>query len=66
MQKQGEDQVASNIEAAFPLAAVSIGLWSNFPEIGDHMLAHFHSICPILVPLYVKKSGDMTDVEHMK
>ena len=65
-QKQGEDQVSSNKEAAFPLAAVAIGMWSKYPELGEHILAHFHSSCPILVPLYVQKSSDMTDVDYMR
>lgn len=65
-QKQGEDQVSSNMEAAFPLAAVAIGLWSKFPEIGEHILGHIHSSCPILVPLYVQKTSGMTEVDYMK
>lgn len=58
--------MSSNIETAFPLAAAAIGLWSKYPEIGELLLAHFHSTCPCLVPLYVKKTSDMTDVDHMK
>ena len=65
-QKQGEDQVASNHEAAFPIAAVAVGIWNEFPDVGDLILAHFHSACPVLVPLYIPRSKDMSEADHMK
>jgi nucleoporin GLE1 len=54
------------MEAAFPLAAVAIGVWSRCPEVGELLLAHFHSMCPCLVPLYIQKTSDMTEVDYMK
>ena len=54
------------MEAAFPMAAVAIALWSSSSEVGKHMLAHFHSMCPCLVPLYIHKTSDMTDTDLMK
>lgn len=58
--------MSSNGEAAFPIAAVAIGLWSKFPEVGEHLLAHFYSVCPILIPMCVQKSKDMTDTDYMR
>ena len=63
-QKQGEDQVASNHEAAFPIAAVAVGVWNEFPDVGDLILAHFHSACPVLVPLYIPRSRDMSEATY--
>lgn len=65
-QKQGEDQVASNHKAAFPISAVVVGIWSEVPDLGDLILAHFYSTCPVLVPLYVPKSKDMSEADYMK
>jgi nucleoporin GLE1 len=63
---QGEDQVASNHEAAFPISAVAVGISSEFPDVGDLILAHFYSMCPVLVPLYIPRSKGMSEVDHMK
>ena len=52
------------MEAAFPLAAVAIGLWTKYPEVGEHILAYFHATSPCLVPLYIKKTSDMTDTNQ--
>ncbi len=66
MIKQGEDQIASSAQAAFPLAALAVGMWTEFKEIGHHLLAHFYSVCPVLVPMYVNRTKDMSEAEYMK
>lgn len=58
--------MSSNSDAAFPVASVAMGVWSIHPVVGEHVLAHFHSVCPILVPMYIRKSGDMTEADHMR
>uniref|UniRef100_A0A8C1B6U2 mRNA export factor GLE1 n=1 Tax=Cyprinus carpio carpio TaxID=630221 RepID=A0A8C1B6U2_CYPCA len=50
--KQGEEEVASNHSAAFPIAAVASGIWELHPAIGDLILAHLHKKCPYAVPHY--------------
>uniref|UniRef100_G1Q5K6 mRNA export factor GLE1 n=1 Tax=Myotis lucifugus TaxID=59463 RepID=G1Q5K6_MYOLU len=50
--KQGEEEVASHHEAAFPIAAVASGIWELHPRVGDLILAHLHKNCPYSVPLY--------------
>ncbi len=66
MVRQGEDQIASTTQAAFPVAALAVGMWTEFNEIGHHLLAHFYSVCPILVPMYVNRTKDMSEAEYMK
>lgn len=57
--QQGSQQVSSSPKSAFPIAALAIGVWSAFPDVGDLMLAHFYKACPFLVPFYIPKTeGD--------
>lgn len=51
-QKQGEEEVASHHEAAFPIAVVASGVWELHPRVGDLILAHLHKNCPYSVPFY--------------
>lgn len=51
-QKQGEEEVASHHEAAFPIAVVASGIWELHPKVGDLILAHLHKKCPYAVPFY--------------
>ncbi|KAG7278003.1 hypothetical protein CRUP_020319 [Coryphaenoides rupestris] len=50
--KQGEEEVASHHEAAFPIAAVASGVWERHPRVGELILAHLHKKCPYAVPHY--------------
>uniref|UniRef100_UPI0037E9A1F7 mRNA export factor GLE1 n=1 Tax=Semicossyphus pulcher TaxID=241346 RepID=UPI0037E9A1F7 len=50
--KQGEEEVASHHEAAFPIAVVASGIWELHPRVGDFLLAHLHKKCPYAVPHY--------------
>uniref|UniRef100_A0AAQ6A3E4 mRNA export factor GLE1 n=1 Tax=Amphiprion ocellaris TaxID=80972 RepID=A0AAQ6A3E4_AMPOC len=50
--KQGEEEVASHHEAAFPIAVVASGVWELHPQVGDLILAHLHKKCPYAVPHY--------------
>uniref|UniRef100_A0A3Q3X2I4 mRNA export factor GLE1 n=1 Tax=Mola mola TaxID=94237 RepID=A0A3Q3X2I4_MOLML len=50
--KQGEEEVASHHEAAFPIAVVASGIWELHPQVGDLILAHLHRKCPYAVPHY--------------
>ncbi|XP_048857169.1 mRNA export factor GLE1 [Brienomyrus brachyistius] len=61
--KQGEEEVASHHEAAFPIAVVAIGLWELHPKVGDLILAHLHRKCPYSVPHYPPMK-DGTSVEE--
>ncbi|KAM3611433.1 uncharacterized protein V6R79_018474 [Siganus canaliculatus] len=61
--KQGEEEVASHHEAAFPIAVVASGIWELHPRVGDFMLAHLHKKCPYSVPHYPPMK-DGTPVEE--
>ncbi|KAK9522072.1 hypothetical protein VZT92_018562 [Zoarces viviparus] len=50
--KQGEEEVASHHEAAFPIAVVASGVWELHPQVGELILAHLHKKCPYAVPHY--------------
>ncbi|KAI5614131.1 nucleoporin GLE1 isoform X1 [Silurus asotus] len=50
--KQGEEEVASHHEAAFPIAVVASGVWEIHPKVGELILAHLHKKCPYAVPHY--------------
>ncbi|OXB72165.1 UNVERIFIED_CONTAM: hypothetical protein H355_000882 [Colinus virginianus] len=50
--KQGEEEVASHRESAFPIAMVISGIWEIYPRVGDLFLAHLHKKCPYSVPFY--------------
>ncbi|XP_032371467.1 mRNA export factor GLE1 isoform X2 [Etheostoma spectabile] len=50
--KQGEEEVASHHEAAFPIAVVASGVWELHPRVGELILAHLHKKCPYAVPHY--------------
>ena len=61
---QGSQQVSSSVSSAFPIAAVAIGVWSSFPDVGDLILMRFYEECPFLVPFYIPKAAGMTDAEY--
>lgn len=66
MQKQGEEEVASNHLAAFPIAAVASGLWELHPNVGELILAHLHKMCPYSVPYYPPMKEGMSGEEYQR
>ncbi|XP_063792585.1 mRNA export factor GLE1 [Pseudophryne corroboree] len=63
--KQGEEEVASHHEAAFPIAMVVSGIWELHPRVGDLFLAHLYKKCPYAVPYYPSlKQGTSTEDFH--
>lgn len=61
--RQGDLLVSSNPESAFPLASVTVALWSQFPEFGKLLEAYFHRQCPYLVPMFLPQKEGQTDKE---
>ncbi|XP_075982961.1 gle1 RNA export mediator [Anticarsia gemmatalis] len=61
--RQGDLLVSSNTEAAYPLAAVTVALWAQFPHFGKLVEAYFHRMCPYLVPMYLPQKEGQTDKE---
>ncbi|XP_036434767.1 nucleoporin GLE1 [Colossoma macropomum] len=64
--KQGEEEVASHHEAAFPIAVVASGVWELHPKVGDLILAHLHKKCPYAVPHYPPMKDGTTMEEYQK
>lgn len=64
LKDQGEQIVSSKPESAFPVAAVALALWAEFPQFGELLLAHFYSKCPFLVPYYAPRSSDTSDRDY--
>uniref|UniRef100_U3J9T2 mRNA export factor GLE1 n=1 Tax=Anas platyrhynchos platyrhynchos TaxID=8840 RepID=U3J9T2_ANAPP len=64
---QGEEEVASHREAAFPIAVVASGIWEIHPRVGDLFLAHLHKKCPYSVPFYpaFKEGTSMEEYQRM-
>ncbi|XP_074527277.1 mRNA export factor GLE1 [Halichoeres trimaculatus] len=65
--KQGEEEVASHHEAAFPIAVVASGIWELHPRVGDFLLAHLHKKCPYAVPHYppMKEGTSVEDYQRI-
>ncbi|XP_047238275.1 mRNA export factor GLE1 [Girardinichthys multiradiatus] len=64
--KQGEEEVASHHEAAFPIAVVASGIWELHPQVGDLILAHLHKKCPYAVPHYPPMKDGTSVEEYQK
>uniref|UniRef100_A0A8C8A7E1 mRNA export factor GLE1 n=1 Tax=Otus sunia TaxID=257818 RepID=A0A8C8A7E1_9STRI len=64
---QGEEEVASHHDAAFPIAVVASGIWELHPQVGDLFLAHLHKKCPYAVPFYpaLKEGTSMEEYQRM-
>lgn len=63
---QGEEQILSNADTAFPVAALAVGLWCRFPDLGDLLLGHFYTRCPALVPVFFSRSAVASDTEYLR
>ncbi|KAM9476183.1 mRNA export factor GLE1 isoform 2-T2 [Clarias gariepinus] len=64
--KQGEEEVASHHEAAFPIAVVASGVWELHPKVGELILAHLHKKCPYAVPYYPPMKDSMSIEEYQQ
>ncbi|XP_076007302.1 mRNA export factor GLE1 [Genypterus blacodes] len=64
--KQGEEEVAANHKAAFPIAVVASGVWELHPRVGDLILAHLHQKCPYSVPHYPAMKDGTTVEEYQR
>lgn len=47
------------------MAALALGLWYKFPDIGDLLLAHFYMRCPALVPVFFARVPGRSEAEHL-
>lgn len=56
-----EVQVSSQPDDAFPLACITVSLWTQFPKLGELLLYHLYSRCPYLSPGTIALPKDKTD-----
>uniref|UniRef100_A0A8C6TZV4 mRNA export factor GLE1 n=1 Tax=Neogobius melanostomus TaxID=47308 RepID=A0A8C6TZV4_9GOBI len=63
--KQGEEEVASHFEAAFPIAAVASGVWELHPAVGELFLAHLHKKCPYSIPYLPQRKHSASAEERL-
>lgn len=63
---QGEEQIVSNGDTAFPIASLAVGLWCRFPDLGDLLLGHFYMRCPALVPVFFSREAIDSEVEYLR
>lgn len=64
--KQGEEEVASNHLAAFPIAVVASGVWELHPKVGKLILGHLHKMCPYAVPYYPPMKEGMSVEDYQR
>ncbi|GFO21692.1 nucleoporin gle1-like [Plakobranchus ocellatus] len=62
--KKGEEQVSSLHESAFPIAAVILGLWCEFPMVGSLFLAHLQALCPYVLPYYHTRQEGQSNADY--
>ena len=61
---QGGEVLSSKMESGFGMAAVVVGLWTEFPDFGSAFMANLYEACPYLVPLNISKGESMSDQEY--
>jgi len=64
--RKGEEQVTSKHDSAFPIAAVAVGLWAEFPLVGELILAHLQAKCPYILPLYSPRREGQSSADYHK
>uniref|UniRef100_UPI00358DDB86 mRNA export factor GLE1 isoform X2 n=1 Tax=Myxine glutinosa TaxID=7769 RepID=UPI00358DDB86 len=63
---QGEEEVASHHEAAFPLAAVACGVWEEYPTFGQLLLAALNRRCPYVVPRHLARLSTQSQDDYFR
>ncbi|XP_076472943.1 uncharacterized protein LOC143302244 [Babylonia areolata] len=64
--RKADEQVSSNHESAFAIAAVAVGLWKEFPDVGDLIMAHLQALCPYVLPFYPPRLPNQSSEEYHK
>lgn len=66
LQGQADTMISSNAPAAFPIAAIVVGLWQKYPEFGKFFLAYLHKDCPYLVPYFLPLLEGQSQEDYLK
>lgn len=51
---------------AFPIAAIIVALWNDYPDFGDLLLSHFYNACPFTVPVFLPKMVGQSTENYYK
>lgn len=62
--RKAEEQVSSNHESAFAIAAVAVGLWSDFPDVGELLMAHMQALCPYVLPFMPPRLPQQSSADY--
>jgi hypothetical protein len=65
-QIKGEEMVSAKHSSAFAIAAVTVGLISDHPDLIPLLLGHFNRLCPYTVPYHVNKEEGQSMEDYLK
>ena len=54
------------LEYAFPMSAVILALWQEFPDFGALFLATLYEYCPYMIPYHIPRGSDESEAQHLK
>ncbi|XP_063230135.1 mRNA export factor GLE1 [Bacillus rossius redtenbacheri] len=60
------EMTAKQPKTVFPLAAIVVALWADFPEFGRLLLAQMYRKCPYLVPMFPLQLESESDRDYYK
>ncbi|XP_078039527.1 gle1 RNA export mediator [Augochlora pura] len=63
---QGGTLVSSKPKMAFPIAAVVVAIWNDYPDFGDLLLSHFYDTCPYIVPVFLPEIEGQSNEDYYK
>lgn len=59
-------QVSVKLEYAFPMSAVILALWHEFPDFGHLFLATLYEYCPYMLPHAIPRDSQESEAQHLK
>ncbi|KAK7480067.1 hypothetical protein BaRGS_00028704 [Batillaria attramentaria] len=64
--RKAEEQVSSSHESAFAIAAVAVGLWAEFPDVGKLLMCHLQALCPYVLPFMPPRLPQQSSADYHK
>lgn len=58
--------MSSNLESVFPIAAIIVSLWQEFPDFGKLFIYHLYKECPYLLPIFFGQFEGQSEIEFSK
>lgn len=63
---QSDTIMTSVAKPEFPIAAVVVALWQQFPDVGQFFLAYLYKDCPFFVPYFLPQIQGQNNEDYMK